>query len=85
MTTKQKQNKFKTLNVGFNHFIPLDRLIAVVEPESAAVKKLIKNAKETNNLINAASGRKVKSVLIMDTNQIILASIAVSTLSQRVI
>eukprot|EP01047_Picozoa_sp_COSAG01_P002054 COSAG01_NODE_52_length_31456_cov_125.226648_12_plen_86_part_00 len=83
-TTKENKN-FKTLNVGFNHFIPLDRLIAVVEPESAAVKKIIKTAKETNKLINAASGRKTKSVLIMDTGQVILASIAVSTLSQRVV
>lgn len=80
-----KEKKFKTLNVGFNHFIPLERLIAVVEPESAAVKKIIKTAKENGQLINAASGRKIKSVLIMDTGQVILASIAVSTLSQRVI
>ena len=80
-----KEKKFKTLNVGFNHFIPLERLIAVVEPESSAVKKIIKTAKENGQLINAASGRKVKSVLIMDTGQVILASVAVSTLSQRVI
>ena len=86
---KDKKNNrtlgFKTLNVGFNHFVPLERLIAVVEPESSDVKKLIKRARDNNKLINAASGRKIKSVVIMDSEQVILASIAVSTLSQRIV
>tara|TARA_R100001224_G_scaffold53893_1_gene31564 strand:+ start:95 stop:352 length:258 start_codon:yes stop_codon:yes gene_type:complete len=77
-------NKLKTLNIGFNNFVPLDRIIAVVDHNSKSIKKTIKIAKEQKQLIDAGKDKEIESVIIMDTGQVILSSIRVPTLLKRV-
>lgn len=77
-------NKLKTLNIGFNHFVPLERIIAVVNYDSKSIKKTIKIAKEQKQLIDAGKDKEIESVIIMDTGQVILSSIRVATLLKRV-
>jgi regulator of extracellular matrix RemA (YlzA/DUF370 family) len=77
-------NKLKTLNIGFNNFVPLERIIAVVDYDSKSIKKTIKIAKEQKQLIDAGKDKDIESIIIMDTGQVILSSIRVATLLKRV-
>lgn len=62
------------LNIGFGSMINQNRVIAAVSPESAPVKRMITKAKQEKQLIDASFGRKTKTVIITDTNQIILCA-----------
>ena len=62
------------LNIGFGSMINADRVVAALSPESAPVKRMITKAKSENTLIDATFGRKTKTVLITDTNQIIICA-----------
>mgnify|MGYP003128383009 CR=1 FL=1 len=78
-------NKLKTLNIGFNNFVPLERIIAVVDYDSKSIKKTIKTAKENKQLlIDAGKDKNIESVVVMDTGQVILSSVKVATLLKRV-
>ncbi|MDO5015402.1 MAG: DUF370 domain-containing protein [Eubacteriales bacterium] len=69
----QEQKNF--LSCGFGSFVSLARLIAVVVPEAAPIRRLIQEARERGALVDATAGRKTKSVLIMDTDQVILSAL----------
>ena len=71
------------VNIGFGNLIAAGRLIAVVSPDSAPIKRLIQEARERGMLIDASFGRKTKSVLLMDTDHVILASVSPEILSAR--
>ena len=77
-------NKLKTLNIGFNNFVPLERIIAVVDHDSKSIKKTITTAKQNKQLIDAGKDKDIESVIIMDTGQVILSSVKVATLLKRV-
>ena len=62
------------MNIGFGSMINPDRIVAALSPESAPVKRMITKAKSENTLIDATFGRKTKTVLITDTNQIIICA-----------
>lgn len=72
------------INVGFGNMISESGIVAVIHPDSAPVKRLISDAKSDNNLIDATYGRKTRSVIIMNTKQIILASVQPETISARI-
>ena len=71
------------LNIGFENAIVRNRVVGIASSESAPVKRLIQEAKVSGRLVNVASGRRVKSVIFTDTNQIFLSSLAAATLNQR--
>ena len=71
------------LNIGFDNVLFTARIVALLSPHSAPVKRLIQQAKKNNTLINAGAGRKTRAVIVMDTGEIFLAGIGVATLSQR--
>ncbi len=73
----------KLLNIGFGNFIVADRIIAIVNPNSAPMKRLKEEARETKRLIDATQGRKTRSIIITDSNHIILSAIQPETISQR--
>lgn len=65
----------RLINIGFGNMISAERLLSVVHPDSAPVKRLVTEAKDRGMLIDASYGRKTQSVLIMDTDHIVLSAI----------
>ena len=73
----------KLISIGFGSTVCAERILAVIAPESAPIKRLIQEARERGLLIDASFGRKTKSVLLMDTDHVILASVSPEILSAR--
>ena len=73
----------KLINIGFGSMIAASRLLAVVSPDSAPVKRVVQEARDRGMLIDASFGRKTKSVLLMDTDHVILSAIAPESLLAR--
>lgn len=71
------------VNIGFGNLINADRLIAVVSPDSAPVKRAVREAKDNGMLIDATYGRKAKTVLVMDSDHLVLSGIAAEQLAPR--
>ncbi|MFN3284094.1 MAG: DUF370 domain-containing protein, partial [Pseudothermotoga sp.] len=71
------------INIGFGNVISGDRVIAIVNPESAPLKRLKDEAKDEGKLIDATYGRKTRAILITDSNHIILSAIQPETIAQR--
>lgn len=73
----------KFVNVGFNNMINAERVIAVVNSESAPAKRLIQDAKDSSRAIDCTCGRKTRCVVIMDSDHVILSAIQNETVSAR--
>ena len=73
----------KLINIGFGSMVAANRLLAVVAPDSAPIKRVLQEARDRGMLIDAAYGRKTKAVLLMDTDHVILSAIAPETISAR--
>jgi len=73
----------KLVNIGFGSMISAARMIAVVSPDSAPVKRIIQEAKDRGMLIDASYGHKTKSVLLMDTDHVILSALTPETIGAR--
>ena len=65
----------KLINIGFGSMVAANRLLAIVAPDSAPIKRVIQEARERGMLIDASYGRKTKSVLLMDTDHVILSAL----------
>lgn len=74
----------KLIGIGFGNMVNSDRIIAVVEPDSNPVKRLIATGKEKSMLIDATQGRKTKSVILMDSDHIILSYLTTEALIEKV-
>ncbi len=75
--------KTTLLNIGFGNAVVEERVIAVITPSSASGKRLREEARENNLLVDATHGRKTRSIIIMDSNHIILSAMQPETLSNR--
>lgn len=71
------------INVGFGNIVAANRIVAIVSPESAPIKRIIQDAKENKNVIDATYGRKTRAVLIMDSGHIILSAVQPETVASR--
>lgn len=74
----------KFINIGYGNMISSDRIVAVVSPESAPIKRLVQEARNGGNAVDATHGRKTRSVIIMDSGHVILSSLITETLSTRI-
>lgn len=74
----------RLVNVGYGTVVAIDRIIAIVSPESAPVKRIIQEAKEERKLIDATYGKRTRAVIIMDNSHIILSAIQPETITNRV-
>ncbi len=74
----------KLVNIGFGNLINADRMVTVVSPDSAPIKRIIQDAKERGTLIDATQGRKTKSVIVTDSDHIILTYLQAETLANRI-
>ena len=71
------------LNIGFGNTVVAERVVAIVSPNSAPMKRLKDEAKADKRLINATHGRSTRSIIVMDSNHIVLSAIQAETISQR--
>ena len=73
----------KLINMGFGSLVAAGRILAIVEPDSAPIKRVVQEAKDRGMLIDASYGRKTKSVLLMDTDHVILSGLQSTVLAAR--
>lgn len=73
----------KLINIGFNNLVSSEKIVAVVAPDSAPVKRIVQEAKTESRLIDATCGRKCKSVIIADDDHIILSAISCEAIQNR--
>lgn len=74
----------KLVNIGFGNLISADRIVAIVSPESAPIKRIIQDAKEAGTLIDATHGRKTRAVIITDSEHIILTYLQSETVAAKI-
>ena len=71
-------------HIGFGNIVNSSKMIAIVSPESAPMKRMVQNAKETGMIVDATQGRKTKSVLVMESGHIVLSALLPGTIAGRV-
>ena len=71
------------VNIGYGGLVAASRIIAVVSPDSAPIKRLVSEARERSMLIDATFGRKTRAVLLMDSDHVVLSGIALEKLAAR--
>ena len=73
----------KLVNVGFGNMVAIDRVIAIVDPGSAPMKRLKDEAKQAGKLVDATNGRRTRSIIVTDSDHIVLSAIQTETIAQR--
>ena len=73
----------KLVNIGFGNMISAQRLVSIVSPESAPIKRVIREAEDRRMLINATYGRRTRAVIIMDSGHVVLSLIGPETIGSR--
>ena len=73
----------KLINIGFGSMVAAGRVLAIVDPDSAPIKRVVQEARERGMLIDASYGRKTKAVILMDTDHVILSAIPTETIYAR--
>ncbi len=69
--------------IGFGNMVNKDKIIAIVSPEAAPVKRLVQRAKEEGNAVDASAGRKTKAVILMENNSVVLSALLPETIAGR--
>ncbi len=75
----------KLVNIGFGNMVSAERIVAVVSPESAPIKRMMQDIREKGLLIDASFGRSTKAVLIMDSGNVVLSALTPEALSARIL
>ena len=73
----------KLINIGFGNMVAAGRLVAIVSPESAPIKRIVQDAKENGTLVDATFGRRTRAVLITDSDHVILSAVQPETVANR--
>ncbi|KUG29243.1 hypothetical protein ASZ90_000865 [hydrocarbon metagenome] len=71
------------LNIGFGNFLVASRVVAIVSPTSSPMRRLREDARAENRLVDATQGRKTRSIIITDSNHVVLSGIQAETIGQR--
>lgn len=74
----------KLINIGFGNMVSANRLVAIVSPESAPIRRIIQEARDKGLLIDATYGRRTRAVIIMDSDHVILSAIQPETVANRI-
>ena len=74
----------KLINIGFGNIVALDKIISIVNPDSAPIKRLVQEAKDNKMSIDATYGRKTRAVIIMDSGHVVLSAIQPETVAARI-
>lgn len=75
--------EIKLINIGFGNIVSAHRMIAIVSPDSAPIKRIVSDARESDKLIDATYGRRTRAVIIMDSGHIVLSAIQPETVANR--
>ncbi|MEO0540077.1 MAG: DUF370 domain-containing protein [Cyanobacteria bacterium P01_A01_bin.105] len=73
----------KLINIGFGNIVSANRVVAIVSPESAPIKRVITDARERGQLVDATYGRRTRAVMITDSGHVVLSAIQPETVAQR--
>ena len=73
----------RLINIGFGNMVSASRLVAIVSPESAPIKRSVQDAKERGSLIDATYGRRTRAVIIMDSDHVVLSAVQPETVANR--
>jgi regulator of extracellular matrix RemA (YlzA/DUF370 family) len=73
----------KLVNIGFGNIVSAGRIISIISPESAPIKRIVQEARDSGMLIDATYGRRTRAVIIMDSNHIILSAVQPETVAHR--
>lgn len=71
------------VNIGYGNMISAERIVAIVSPDAAPVKRLVQNTRDKGMLIDASCGRKTKAVIIMDSDHVVLSAVQPETIAHR--
>ena len=77
------ESMINLINIGFGNVVSANRIIAIVSPESAPIKRIIQEARDRGSLIDATYGRKTSAVIIMDSDHVILSAVQPETVAHR--
>ncbi|WP_314621958.1 extracellular matrix/biofilm regulator RemA [uncultured Selenomonas sp.] len=75
----------KLINIGFGNIVSASRVVAIVSPESAPIKRIIQEARDRGRLIDATYGRRTRAVVVMDSDHVILSAVQPETVAHRVL
>lgn len=73
----------KLINIGFGNIVSANRIISIVSPESAPIKRIIQDARDRGSLIDATYGRRTRAVIVMDSDHVILSAVQPETVANR--
>ncbi len=73
----------KFINIGFGNMVAVERIVAIASPDSAPIKRLVQDAKESGRTIDVSCGRRTRSVIITDSEHVILSAIVAETIANR--
>lgn len=73
----------KLINIGFGNIVSASRLVAIVSPEAAPIKRIVQGARDRGMLIDATSGRRTRAVIIMDSDHVVLSAVQPETVAAR--
>ncbi|MBM7654031.1 extracellular matrix/biofilm regulator RemA [Neobacillus cucumis] len=73
----------KLVNIGFGNIVSANRIISIVSPESAPIKRIIQDARDRGSLIDATYGRRTRAVIVMDSDHVILSAVQPETVANR--
>lgn len=73
----------KLVNIGFGNIVAAGRIISIISPESAPIKRIVQEARDNGRLIDATYGRRTRAVIIMDSNHLILSAVQPETVAHR--
>ncbi len=71
------------VNIGFGNYVNAQKVVTVVNPDAAPIKRMVQNARETQRVVDATQGRRTKSVIVMETDQIVLSAMQPDTIARR--
>lgn len=71
------------INIGFNNFVPADRIISVINPDSSPMRRLRSEARDSDRLVDATQGKRTRSIIVTDSNHVVLSHVKAETLAQR--
>ncbi|WP_181348862.1 extracellular matrix/biofilm regulator RemA [Thalassobacillus sp. CUG 92003] len=75
----------KLINIGFGNVVSANRIISIVSPESAPIKRIVTVARDNNRLVDATYGRRTRAVIITDSDHVVLSAVQPETVGQRVL
>ena len=74
----------RLINIGFGNMVMAQRIVAIVSPDSAPVKRLVQEAREQKRVVDATQGRRTRAVILMDSDHVVLSAIQPETVSGRI-